>query len=79
MELCKSRFLKQNTNDEQGMLLVLAFQTVLLLKTQLNEPTDKNPVYKGQQSSANDTTSFLHAIKKGQFHGQVRYFYEYTK
>jgi hypothetical protein len=61
------------------LLFILALQTVLLSIAQLNEQPDKNLMYKGQQLQPNDTTSLLHAFKKGQFNGHIRYFFMSTQ
>ena len=50
----------------------------VLAKAQHNEMQDKAMLWKGKESKTADTTSLLHAFKKGQVNGHLRYFFMTT-
>lgn len=45
---------------------------------QHQEVNEKPDIWKGKQSQVEDTTSILHAFKKGQLHGHFRYYFMAT-
>jgi hypothetical protein len=60
-------------------LMVLILLLSATAKAQHQEFTEKALMYKGNQSTAIDTTSLLYAFKAGSFHGHFRYFFMSTQ
>lgn len=54
---------------------VLLIISIIQVKAQHQEITEKPETYKGKQQSATDTSSILHAFKAGKFNGHFRYFF----
>lgn len=64
---------------KRAILLLTALQVVFFSIAQPVEQPDKNLVYKGHKPLPDDTTSILHAFKKGEVNGRFRYFFMSTQ
>lgn len=60
------------------LILIITLQTGLLAGAQHRDVPGLPEPWKGKQNKTADTTSLLHAFKKGQTHGHFRYFFMAT-